>query len=504
MSESRVKKTTNNVIAGFANQLISLILSFVSRSVFINTLGSEYLGLNSIFADVLNLLSMADLGFGTAMAYSFYTPLADDNKEKICGLVHFYKRIYTIIAGAVVVVGVAITPFLRFIVNTDREIEHLEIYYLLSLACVVISYLCVYKTTILTADQKGYEITKVTIWTNLLKSFFQIVCLYITHNYILYLVINVLAQLLNNVVASRKADKLYPYIKNKVSVDQSDYEDILKNMKSVFIYKLSGILFNATDNILISVLIGTAMVGLYSNYLMVSQRLLVIVQIIFASVTASIGNVVAKENAEKRYEVFEASQSVSFIMCGVITTVYCVMSNDLISVWLGDAYKLSFVTVCAVSFNTYLSCVLQPLWSYRDATGLYLKTKYIMFIGAVVNLVLSVILGKMIGVTGIIFASALARLSTYFWYEPKLLFAEYFNRSAKSYFISLFSNLGLVIIGIAILRLLTEGIAVDSWLMLFVKGGIVGAASVILFGGVYARSSGFKIILNTVRKKLHK
>lgn len=500
MSDSRVKKTTYNVVMGFMNQFITLILSFVSRSVFIHTLGEEYLGLNSVFADVLNLLSLADLGFGTAMAYSFYQPLADGNKEHLSGLICFYKRLYAVIAIVVSCVGVALIPFLDFIVNTERDIPHLEIYYVLALAGVVSSYLFVYKTTILTADQRGYEISKVTIWTNIVKSLLQIICLYITHNYILYLIINVATQFINNALASKKAEKLYPYINDKVELDKAEHKSIWNNMKSVFVYKLSGTLFNATDNLLISVIIGTAMVGLYSNYLMVSQKLLLIMQIIFSAVTAGIGNVVAKENEKKRYEVFEASQSVSFIFCGIITSVFCVMANDLVTVWLGEAYKITFDTVCAITLNTYLACVLQPLWSYRDATGLYLKTKYIMLAGALLNIVLSIILGKAIGLSGIIFASALARLCTYFWYEPKLLFKEYFGRSPRSYYFSLLKNFCVVVLCIAVLLKLTQGIMVDSWGMLLLKGSFVGGVSVIVFIGVYIRSSGCKVILNKVKK----
>ncbi len=504
MSNERVKKSSYNMIAGFLNQFVTLIFSFISRSVFIYTLGEEYLGLNGIFADVLNLLSMADLGFNTAMAYSFYKPLAEHDENALAALVNFYRKVYRIIAIAVSVMGIAVIPFLGYIVNTEKEIPHLTIYYLFALAGVVISYLFVYKTTILTADQKNYQITRITIWTNLCKTILQIVILLLTHNYILYLTINVLFQFLNNVIATKKAEKNYPYIKQKASIDKETEKSIFQNMKSVFLYKLSGTLFTATDNILISMIVGTAAVGLYSNYLMVSQKLLLIIQIIFSALTASIGNLIVKDTAQKRYEIFSAAQSVSFILCGIITSVFGLVANDLVIVWLGSEFTLPAHTVLAVTLNTYLACVLQPLWVYRDATGLYMKTKNIMMVGAAVNIILSVVLGNIIGITGIVFASAVARLSTYFWYEPKLLFQEYFERKAWQYYWDLLKNLLLVAGCIFALSIALQNWVIDSWKDLFLKGVLVGAVCCIVFMLAYMKTPGFKVIWNKVQAILKK
>lgn len=494
MSESRVRKSTYNMIAGFVNQVISLLLSFVSRTVFIYALGEEYLGLNGIFSDVLNLLSMADLGFNTAMAYSFYRPLAEHDEKALTALVNFYRKVYNIIAVLVTVAGVAVTPFLRLIVNTQQEIPLLEVYYFFALAGIVISYLFVYKTTILTADQKNYEVTKITIWTNLLKTVVQIGILLLSHNYIAYLAVNVFFQFLNNAIASRKATKHYPYIRGREKLEKGEEKAILDNMKSVFIFKISGTLFNGVDNILISVLVGTVAVGFYSNYLLVGNKMRLVIQIIFSSLTASIGNLIVKEKSEKRYQIFEATQSVSYILCGIIVCVYFLTINDLIRVWLGERFLFSTGAVAAMTLNLYLSCVLQPLWAYRDATGLYRKTKYVMLVGAVLNLVLSAALGVWLGVTGIVLASSLARLCTYFWYEPKLLFREYFDCSAGGYFISQAKNLLLVLITIAVLELASRRFVIDSWLALSVKGISIGAICCIVFFGAYVRSEGFLII----------
>lgn len=497
-----MKKSAQNMIMGFVYQAVTLVLSFVSRTAFIHTLGDEYLGINATFSDVLSLLSMADLGFGTAMAYSFYKPLAENDKKQVAALIHFYKKIYNVIAVTVLVLGIACVPFLKYIVNTEKEIPNLEIYYLFSLFGVVISYLFVYKTTLLTADQKDYKVVRIRMWTSVLKTVLQIVVLYLFRNYILYLTIGVVVQYANNFIASKKTEKEYPYIKGKNSdgeIDKSVKDNLFGNMKSVFLYKLSGTMFSATDNIIISMVVGTAIVGRYSNYLMVSNKLLLVEQIVFSAMTASIGNVIVKESAKKRLEVFQALQSASFIFCGIITSAFCILINDLVGVWLkSDIYVLSSLTVIAITVNTYFSCVLQPLWVYRDATGLYMKTKYVMLAGAILNVVLSVILGYAIGLPGVIFASAISRLSTYFWYEPKLLFKEYFESNAKVYYLSIAKNIFLVVIVVLGIGMVAQRFPVDTWVELFIKSVIIGISCISIFMLAYVRTEGFKIIYNKV------
>ena len=495
MSKSRIKNSTDNIISGFLYQLITISMSFLSRTIFIRTLGIEYLGLNGIFLDVLNLLSMADLGFNTTMAYSFYKPLADHDEKRLTALICFYKKVYQIIVAIVIFIGLAAVPFLKFIINTEKKIPYLTLYYLFSLAGVVISYLFVYRTTILTADQKNHEVLKISIWTALLKTILQIISLLIWRNYIVYLLIGIIIQLINNLLVSKKADNMYPYIRKKERISWEEEKIIFSNMKSVFLYKISGTMFIATDNILISLLVGTAMVGIYSNYLMVSSKLLLLIQIVFSALTASIGNVIVKEGAEKRYEVFRSIQTVSFILCGIITSVFCIMVNDFVFIWLGGTFTIPSMAISALTLNTYLSCVLYPLWTYRDATGLYMKTKYIMLLGAVLNIVLSIILGKLWGLSGILFASAISRLSTYFWYEPKILFKEYFERSSDRYFVSLLYNAVLVVVTIGILSQLFRNIEVDGWLMLIIKGGSIGLICTVVFGGAYAHTEGFRMII---------
>lgn len=497
-NSGRTHKAITNIFYNILNQMVMLFLSFISRSVFIWGFGIEYLGINGLFADILNLLSLADLGFNTAMTYSFYKPLAEKDYEKIAGLVNFYKKVYYLIALGIAIIGIALIPFLPRLINVEYEIPHLTIYYLLSLSTVVASYLCIYKTTILMADQKGYLVTKVAIYTNFIKTILQIISIIVWKNYIIFLSVGTIITIGNNVYASRIADKTYQFINKKSTISNYEKKHIFNNLGSVFLYKVSAMLLNATDNILISILISTAMVGYYSNYLLLQTKIVAIISLVFTSMTASIGNLIVTENSEKRFKVFKCEQSISCFICGIVVPCYILLADDFIRIWLGSEYQLGFAMSCAVGLNMYLSCVMQTLWSYREATGLYRKTKWIMVICAMINIGLSIILGKTIGVIGIILASAIARIVTYVWYEPQILFREYFANSEKGYYVQLIKNIFLIIVLVVLGKQFEKVFFVSGYGTWILKASVLGAGFVLVTYLFYRNSEG----VNYIRKKI--
>lgn len=443
---------------GTASKLLSMILTFVGRAIFVRILAVEYLGITGLFADVLTMLSLADLGLGTAMAYSFYKPLAEKNKEKIAGLIHFYKKIYYYIALIVAVIGIGIVPFLDLIVNTEKPIPHLEIYYLVMLANTVVSYLFIYKSSIIIADQKNHIISKYEMWINASKLVIQSLVLFITHSYLLYISVIVITTLTNNLIISKLANKMYPYINQKANLHVSEKRELWNNIKSVVVFKFSLVLLSGTNNIMISILVGTVTVGLFANYNTITVSLSSIVYIFFSSITPSLGNLVVKEGPEKRYEIFKSMQMVSFWLGGVFVASTYILIQDFVSIWVGADYLLNEIELAVIALNFYLGIVLQPLWSFREATGMYMKTKYVMLITALLNIILSIIMGSYFGLAGILAANFIAKVSTYVWYEPNILFREFFNRKVMEYFISHAMNLVMTVGSILAIKLLFSGI----------------------------------------------
>ena len=468
MAEGRTKKAALNIGFNISYQIITLVLGFVSRKVFLYYLSVEYLGLNGLFSDVLGMLSLFDLGLNSAMVFSLYKPLAEKDSKTISALIRFYGKIYNIIAACVFVVGILIIPFLKYIVSLDTEISYIP-YYLLALLNVVVSYLFVYKTSILTADQKNYVIVRYTMITTIIRVSCQIIVLMLFKSFTMYLCVSVGINIINNLIAAKKASTLYPYINNGEELPQEKKSYIFKNVGSAFVFKLSNVLMNTTDNVIISSIIGTVAVGLYSNYFMVFQKINAIFSLFFTSLVASVGNLLVSESAKKKYAVFEVEQTFGFMISCIIVPCFFNLINDLISVWLGNDYLLGLDSQIAITLNLYLSCILQPLWTYREASGLYRKTKWAIVVAAILNIILSIIGGFIFGISGVLFASAASRLLTYFWYEPRVLFKEYFNISCKNYFLQILKNSIILVVIILVTYCSLKFLEVSNWGTLIIK-----------------------------------
>ncbi len=435
-NSSRLINTSKNVFTGFLNQLISLVFSFASRTVFIYYLGIEYLGINGLFANILQVLSMADLGFNTAMVYSMYKPLKDDDHEMLAALMSYYKKIYNIIACVVFGIGILIIPVLPYIVVTDKEIPNLTIYYVLYLMNTVVSYLCIYKTSITSADQKSYLLNNYDSLFIIIRNVLQILALVIFKNFLVYLTIQIVISFVSNLYKAKKSEKLYPYINNKIELDNSVKKDIFNNVKSMFLYKIGGVLLNNTSNIMISIMVGTIYVGYYSNYLLVINAVMTFTNLVFNSMTASIGNINVSADLDKRLEIFNRVNFVAiwiFSFCGIC---FYILFQDFITLWLGAEFLLDKKTLIAIVLNFVIPGTIRTVSLYRDTNGMFHKTKYIFFVTAIINLILSLILGKFFGLLGILISSVIARLLTNVWFEPFVLFKDFFNLNPwKHYFI---------------------------------------------------------------------
>lgn len=441
------------------------------------------------------------MGFGIAMSYSYYKPLANKDENMLAALVQFYRRVYNIIAITVTIVGVCFIPFLKYIVNIDSKIDHLYIYYLIALSNTVISYLFVYKSSMISADQKSYLVNKIQLWVNFLKTIIQMVCIIAFKNYMIYAFLDVLATLVNNLVVSYFADKLYPFINNRdiEPLDSNSKESIYSNLKSVFLYKFSASIMSGTDSIIMSSIVGTAVVGMYTNYLTITSQITSFVQIVFSSFTASIGNLIIENRDQKNYQVFRVMQMASHIMSGVIAVCLLSLVNEFIVLWLGPAFNMGELMAIAITANTYFTISLQPIWSYREATGLYNKTKYVMVVTALVNIVLSIIMGILIGAPGIIFATVISRLLTYFWYEPYLVYKLYFQQSPKEYYCDYIVSIALMFIAYKVSSYLYSMISLSGWVAWIAHAFIAGVTTLLLYFARYGWTQEFKTLFEKIR-----
>lgn len=468
MGESRTKNTMKNVQTGAIVQIINKLMAFVVRTVFIKTLNTEYLGVNGLFTNILTILSFAELGIGTAIIFNMYKPVAEDDKEKIKSLMALYKKSYNIIGTLVFVLGLAVIPFMNIIVKDAPNIkENLNYIYILFLANTSISYFFTYKKSIIYAHQKQSVVNNIDSIFYIVKSIVEIVFLVLTRNFIVYLVIQIISTLIENIVVSIKADRMFPYLKDKQvkKLDKQESKGIFENVKSLVVYKFGGVIMNGTDNILISSMVSVGTVGLCSNYTMIINSVKLIIFTALNGVTASVGNLNAVGEPKQKEKVFYQITFVNYIVYSFCAIAFIVLLDPFIKIWLGSKYILGLAVSIALSVSFWVDGLRNPGYTYRTTLGLFQKAKSTPYIGAITNIALSIIFCKWWGVVGIFIATSIAQLVSYSWIDPYLIHKYEFKTPVSKYF----KKFAVYIIVFTISTIVTWGI---SELVIF--DGIVG------------------------------
>jgi O-antigen/teichoic acid export membrane protein len=498
---SRTINSIRNTLFGMIVKIIVVILSFITRTVFLYYLNIEYLGINGLFTNILTILSLAELGVGTALIYSMYKPLADNDKKAISALLNFYAKIYWIISLIIGILGLAIIPALGFIIKDYSGDENLVIIYLLFLLNTVLSYLYIYKRSIIEADQKQYIISKIQLYFNIIKSVFQIFVLIFTQNFILYLVIQILITFCENIFVSQKADKMYTFLreykKEKISIKEK--RSIWKNIKSLMIYKVAGTLLDGTDNIIISAFIGVAWVGMLSNYTLILGAFSMFASQFTSAITASVGNFIAKESRERQEFLFRVVTLVHFLIYGISFICLYILLNPFIELWLGGNFVLNTKTVFVVSINWYIYGMLSSTWVFRSTMGLFVYGKYRPLVTAFINLVVSIYLVNLMGLTGVLLGTIIARVTTNVWFDPLIIYKYGLGKSVNTYYYSWLKYLILILFNIFILSYLVKFVSGPEYLTFLIKALIcllVSSSSMLV---VLGRTEEFKYLVKIIK-----
>lgn len=445
---SRTKSTIQNLLYAITGQALGLVASFIARIVFVKILSSEYLGLNSLFTNILTVLSFAELGFGTAITYSLYRPLEENDEEKVKTLMRLFKIIYIIVGITIFILGILITPFLSFFIKDMPDINNINLIYILFVINTSVSYFFSYKRTLIIADQHRYIATFYRYICYILLNIIQILVLIITKKYILYLVTQIIMTIVENILVSRKADKMYPYLKSKKvkSIDAKLKKDIFANTKAMMMHKIGGIVVNSTDNILISKFVSLSAVGIYSNYLLITTALNTITSQLYNSLSASIGNLCVSESTEKQYNIFKKIDFLGFWIFSFSTICLMTLLNPFIKLWVGEEYLFSMPITILIVIMYYLKGMRQSVLTFREALGLFYKDRYKAIIEAIVNLVVSILLSFKYGVAGIFMGTIISSITVCIWIEALILFKYGFNKNVLEYFKNYFIYLVFTII----------------------------------------------------------
>lgn len=438
MNSSRIKNTSRNFAYAGIFQIVKIMLMFIVRIVFVHKLGETYLGINGLFTNIIGILSLADLGITTALMYSLYKPLAQNDEEKIRKYINYFKKVYYIIAFLIFMIGIIIIPFLKYLVNLPIEMSNIYLYYILLLANSVISYLFIYKTTLLSADQKMYIINRYDIIFQFIVSILQIIILLLFNSFIGYLVINIICTYLSNVFKARKTDKIYPYLKQKESntLTKSEKKEIFSNLFSLSFYKIGGIIQTNTESIIISIFVGTVTVGYYSNYTTIILSITSFLTMIFTSLKASVGNFLVFKEEKEQLKLFNILEVYNYWLVAFCSVCFIVLIPDFITICFGKQYVLSLVVLILTVLNFYTSNIRQTLWTYRETTGVFKETKYITIVTSIINIGLAIIFGYLWGLPGIIASTIIARMVYAWWKEPLVIYRDCFKVSTIQYFVT--------------------------------------------------------------------
>lgn len=432
----RVKSSIINISAGLGNQIIITSLSFISRTVFINSLGAEYLGINGLLTNILAMLSLAEAGIGSSIMYSLYKPVAENDQQKINMLMRLYRNAYMVIALVVLLLGLSLMPFLGYFVK-DTSVENIHLIYGIFLLNTVAPYLYSHRSSLLNVYQKGYIVTGIYSISSIASVCFKIGILHFTKNYILYLVIDSIVTITTSIFLAIIVGKLYPFLKEKVSskLDDETKNSIIKNIKAIVLQNIGNYLVLGTDNIIISSFVSVTAVGLYSNYSMLIDICRNFTYQIFNNIYHSVGNLVAKESIDKIYSIYKIYTFLNFWLYSFFGILLCVTLEPFINLWIGSKFLMSKNILFILIIIFYERGMRNAITTVKTTAGIFHEDKYAPLIQALINLVFSIVLVQSMGIAGVFIGTLVSVLAVPFWFTPHLVYKKVFKKSILNYYI---------------------------------------------------------------------
>lgn len=434
----RTRAFLKNGIIILAAKMFTYLMEFLSQTVFIYTLSIDYVGVKGLFTNILSILSLTELGIGSVLIYSMYKPLAEGDKDKLLALTAFYKKAYLAIACLVGGIGLVLTPLLPYLIKDCPEIDGLHVIYLLYLANSVLSYLFTYKLSLFQADQKLYICTFWNCVFSTLKNIAQIICLFLSGNFFLFLLVQLPFTLLNNLFLSRKAEKQYPFLKTKESPSLSKEEKVhlMKNTFAMFNHRIGATILNSTDNVIISRFVGLKAAAINYNYTLVTKMITQIMSQIFSTLTASVGNLNVTESPEASYRVFKILHFASFWFYSFCTISLFILLNPFIELVFGKEYLFSVPVVAIICLNFYIVGIREIPLVFKESMGLLWQDRFKPLIEAGLNLIISIIAVHCSGTAGVFIGTFISMVSTSLWVEPYVLFKYGFKMSWRNFWLN--------------------------------------------------------------------
>lgn len=438
MKLDRSGNAKRNIIFGTLNKIITIVLPFITRTIIIHILGGEYLGLSSLFSSILQVLSLTELGFGSAMVYSMYKPIADNDNEAISSLLAFYKRVYFIIGILILSIGMIILPFLTYLINGTYP-DNINVYYLylIYLANTVSSYLLfAYKSSLLDAYQRVDIINNINSIVNIIMYVLQILVLFFLKNYYLYTFLLVLATITINILVALYTKILFPQIVCRGNISKKVKTDIIIKVKGLMLNKICQVSRNAFDSIFVSMFLGLMETATYNNYYYIMNAVTTFLTIISQAILGGVGNSIVTESVEKNYFDMTKINFIYMWISGFCTVCLFCLYQPFTILFFGKDMLLSVNAVILFCMYFYVLKMGDIRSVYVHANGLWWENRYRSIIEAISNLVLNLFLGKYFGIYGIIGATLISLFLFNFLWGSGIIFKYYFKGiSIKEYYL---------------------------------------------------------------------
>ena len=434
----RVQSAARNIIFGQVGNFMTQILNFVLRTIFIAHLGDTLNGVNGFYTSILSVLSMAELGIGTALNYALYRPVARGDIEKVKSYMQLYKRAYRMIGIIVALIGLLVSPLLRYLVKQPEgvSVRELTLYYFIFLFNTVSTYFVAYKYSLVNAEQKNYIQTNILTVTKMITVSLQIIVILTTGNYYIYLLTAAAVELLQKIFVSRYLDRRYPYLKESrvEKLSKEEIGEIVAKTRALVFHKVGDVARLQTDSMIISGFINVTLSGFVDNYNLVLNSIANVVNIVFNSVLSSFGNLFATESRQKQYQIFKVYRFAACWIYGFTAIGFSMLLTPLIELWLGEAKTLAFSVVMCILIDYYLKGDRIVLSNFKTAAGVFEQDKYLALIQGAVNLVISVVLVRRIGLAGVYIGTIISGLIANVT-KPVIIYRVILDQPVKEYFL---------------------------------------------------------------------
>lgn len=501
-----VKNAKRNMLFGIINKIVIMLLPFLVRTIIIKELGADYLGLDSLFTSILQVLNLSELGFGTAIVYSMYKPITENDEDTICALLSLYRKIYKVVGVVILCIGILLLPFLPRLIKGGYPSElNIYILYLVYLSNTVISYLLfAYKTSLLNAFQREDVISNISTITKTFLYIVQMIVVVLFDNYYIYILVLPISTILNNLIVTYDVKKRYPQYVCKGKVSDKVKKDIKTKVAGLMVSKVCQVSRNAFDSIFISAFLGLTVTAMYNNYYYVITAVTVFMGIISTSLMAGIGNNVASFSADKNYEDMRKLDYVYMLIGGWSSIFLLCLYQPFMLIWIGEEYQFSFDVVVLFVVYFYALKIGDIRSTYVNATGLWWENRFRSILEATSNIVLNYILGRYFGIHGIIGATLFSIIVVNFLYGSRIIFEQYFRNGKFHEYVKNHFKYAIVTVVVAGITYNLCAIAqFDVWILIVYRMVVCVIVPFGLYYFIYRTTEIYKCAMPWLLEKFH-